>query len=296
MERKKTVIIIAIVLVVVAITGVCIWLYFNIKENQKIDSEDINLKQDLTVEFGKKVKVSDFIANLNGILLNDYEIDTEVLGDIQVDFEFLNIKNRKRKFTFNIKTVDNTAPKIFSGSSYTVEVGYKKSLVDILLSGDDIDDNPKREIIGEYDLNNIGDYNLTYIVTDSSGNETSKDFILHVVDEINKNETNIESIYLDDVIDNYKTENTKIGIDVSKWQGEINWEEVKNSGVEFAIIRVGYQTDYDGDYVVDPYFIENIAGATSVRTTSWNLFLLICKNTGPSNRTGKLGKTATFRI
>ena len=27
---------------------------------------------------------------------------------------------------------------------------------------------------------------------------------------------------------------------VSKWQGEIDWKKVKRSGVEFAMIRVGY--------------------------------------------------------
>jgi len=31
------------------------------------------------------------------------------------------------------------------------------------------------------------------------------------------------------------------GIDVSKWQGKIEWEKVKQSGVEFAFIRVGYR-------------------------------------------------------
>lgn len=30
------------------------------------------------------------------------------------------------------------------------------------------------------------------------------------------------------------------GIDVSKWQGEINWNKVKASGVQFAMLRVGY--------------------------------------------------------
>ena len=30
------------------------------------------------------------------------------------------------------------------------------------------------------------------------------------------------------------------GIDVSKWQGEINWSRVKNSGVEFAMIRSSF--------------------------------------------------------
>ena len=32
----------------------------------------------------------------------------------------------------------------------------------------------------------------------------------------------------------------KRGIDVSKWQGNIDWKRVKNSGIEFAMIRVGY--------------------------------------------------------
>ena len=31
------------------------------------------------------------------------------------------------------------------------------------------------------------------------------------------------------------------GIDVSKWQGKIDWQKVKNSGVEFAFIRIGYR-------------------------------------------------------
>lgn len=32
----------------------------------------------------------------------------------------------------------------------------------------------------------------------------------------------------------------KKGIDVSKWQGTIDWLKVKNSGVTFAILRIGY--------------------------------------------------------
>ena len=32
----------------------------------------------------------------------------------------------------------------------------------------------------------------------------------------------------------------KKGIDVSKWQGAIDWKKVKQDGVDFAIIREGY--------------------------------------------------------
>lgn len=31
------------------------------------------------------------------------------------------------------------------------------------------------------------------------------------------------------------------GIDVSKWQGKIDWKKVKDSGIEFAFIRIGYR-------------------------------------------------------
>jgi len=256
---KKTISI--TVLLIIAIVG--IFIYFNIKENKRIDAEAVTLIENLNIEYGKKAKVSDFIQNLNGTLLNDYEINTENLGENQITFEYMNIKNKKRKYTFTITTIDTTKPQIFMGNSYTVKLGYNKNLTDVLLSGDDIDDNPKREIIGEYDVNTVGDYKLTYEVTDSSNNKASKDFILHVIEEKETKpvKTTPKNTYIEDVIKNYKTEKTQIGIDVSKWQEEIEWQKVKESGVEFAIIRVGYQTEYDGEYVVDPYFVQNIKGA-----------------------------------
>lgn len=51
------------------------------------------------------------------------------------------------------------------------------------------------------------------------------------------------------------------GIDVSKYNGDINWEMVKNEGVKFAIIRCGYRGSQSGSIVVDPYFEKNIEGA-----------------------------------
>lgn len=55
----------------------------------------------------------------------------------------------------------------------------------------------------------------------------------------------------------------KAGIDVSKWQGEIDWDKVKNDGVQFAIIRAGYRGSVTGSIVEDPYFQANIKGATA---------------------------------
>ncbi len=52
-----------------------------------------------------------------------------------------------------------------------------------------------------------------------------------------------------------------MGIDVSKWNGTIDWEAVKNSGVSYVIIRCGYRGSSKGMLVEDPKFTSNIKGA-----------------------------------
>ena len=52
------------------------------------------------------------------------------------------------------------------------------------------------------------------------------------------------------------------GIDVSKWQAEIDWNKVKKAGVKFVFIRCGY-TSLSSAFLMheDPYFRQNIQGA-----------------------------------
>ncbi len=59
------------------------------------------------------------------------------------------------------------------------------------------------------------------------------------------------------------TANTSVGIDVSKWNHEIDWDKVKAAGVDFTIIRVGYRGSETGTLVVDPYFEQNMRGAAN---------------------------------
>ena len=54
-----------------------------------------------------------------------------------------------------------------------------------------------------------------------------------------------------------------MGIDVSKWNGKIDWNAVKNSGVSYVIIRVGYRGSSQGALIDDPTFKTNIKGATA---------------------------------
>lgn len=51
------------------------------------------------------------------------------------------------------------------------------------------------------------------------------------------------------------------GIDVSVFQGNINWNSVKADGVDFAFIRLGYRGYTNGAIKVDSNFHKNIQGA-----------------------------------
>ena len=54
---------------------------------------------------------------------------------------------------------------------------------------------------------------------------------------------------------------SKKGIDVSKYQGNINWEKVANDGVEYAFIRLGIRGAAEGKLVLDDTYKENIKEA-----------------------------------
>lgn len=51
------------------------------------------------------------------------------------------------------------------------------------------------------------------------------------------------------------------GVDVSKWNGNINWEKAKAAGIRFAIIRIGYSALSSGKHHKDPWYESNIREA-----------------------------------
>lgn len=67
---------------------------------------------------------------------------------------------------------------------------------------------------------------------------------------------NDEFYFVDDIL---AYDGGYYGIDVSGYQGEINWDEVE---ADFAIIRLGYRGTTSGDLFDDSYFEANIKGAT----------------------------------
>lgn len=76
-----------------------------------------------------------------------------------------------------------------------------------------------------------------------------------------------EGLYKDEITglityaEDGSTVTSKMGIDVSSFQKEIDWKKVKEAGVDFAIIRCAFRGYGSGKIVDDPYFYKNIEGA-----------------------------------
>ncbi|MBE5876251.1 MAG: glycoside hydrolase family 25 [Lachnospiraceae bacterium] len=64
-----------------------------------------------------------------------------------------------------------------------------------------------------------------------------------------------------DFVQEYEEDTVNVGIDVSKWQGEIDWQAVADAGVDFAFIRVGYRAANTGIIFEDPYAKYNLQQA-----------------------------------
>ena len=259
--KKKVIIISSIVIVAILIISLII--YFNVRI--VVDNSGFTLKDDLTVNVYSNVKVNDFIKDIDGKIVDNNKIKTNELGKVEVEFIYLNSDEKKRKGVFEVEVKDLEEPLIWLANSYSVRVGDDVNLEDEILCADNYDSNPSCKITGDYDLNTAGNYSLVYEAEDSSGNKESVDFTLYVYEprEVTGGGSSSEVTYTDfnAILEEHKTDDTLVGIDVSKWQGAIDFSKVKEAGAEFVIIRVGHQNGVGGEYVLDPYFKRNISDA-----------------------------------
>ena len=70
----------------------------------------------------------------------------------------------------------------------------------------------------------------------------------------NMTNQNGASVDISQVVDKLPTNETQeltLGIDVAKYQGTIDWKKVAASGVDFAMVRVGYRTLKTGEIIAD---------------------------------------------
>lgn len=277
MQNKKLIFILITCLIIITclIKFIIIPCYTKYNEIQKIKNAiiKVTLKNDTKVTFNNAVKVSELIESINGNIIDDIPIRTNEVGNQRITFEYINEENIKIPYTIEYEVVDKTPPVVWLSSSYSVNVGASPDFYKDIMCGDDLDNEPTCVIEGEYNLNRAGNYSVTFRATDYSGNTTRIPFTLYVKNPATSkpNTTPTPSTptvenrtYIEDVIANYKTDKTKIGIDVSRYQGDIDFAAVKEAGVEFAILRVGGTVGIDAEYFLDKKFKEYIKGFNDI--------------------------------
>lgn len=264
-NKKNLIICTILIIIIILFSSIKLINVYKVKKAKKI----VELKT-TEVEVYSDIKLKDLISNINGKIINNKKIDTKKLGKQEITFKYINNDNIKINYTITINIVDKTPPIISQIKNYRITEGDTTDISKTLFCGDNYDKNPKCTIKGEYDVNTPGTYNVTFVGVDSSNNKSINKMNIIVEKkkekEPVKNNQSKEQVYTDykDVIKNYKTSDNEIGIDVSHWQGNINYKKVKKSGVEFVYIRVGRGDGIGEGYVLDDKFIKNIKGFNKV--------------------------------
>ncbi len=256
---KKHVIIIIIILFIIGVScGLLIVLNKKEKEPSIDPAPKFILKENRDVPFLADAKKSNFIEDSDVKFIDD-KVDTTKAGENTVTLEYYDRKGEIKEYPFAINVVDDEPPLIWLSGSYRVKKG-NKNFIDNILCGDNADNKPHCYIEGDYDINKVGNYPVTFKATDKSGNTSSVPFTLIVYDKTKSSTSTPSSgtkIPIADIIKKHKTDKTKIGIDVSSWQGKIDYAKVKQAGIEFVIIRIGTSRGTNGEYVLDSYFKTN---------------------------------------
>lgn len=134
----------------------------NINVNSKYEDEGITLKR-----FGRSVKNYKTINN----------VDTNKIGTYEVLYKIDNIEEKRI-----VNVVDNEKPIIKLKKSYYLR-NNKEDIKDLIEVSDNYDKDLNIEVVGNYNLNKNGKYNIKYIVSDSSNNKNELETIINVQDK-----------------------------------------------------------------------------------------------------------------
>ncbi len=162
---------------------------------------------------------------------------------------------------FYFRAADTTAPVVLnSGDGSSVKKGSDFDIADYVGVGDKYDDNVTITYTGDLDTDTPGKYRITAHASDSSGNTTDWGLNVRVYEEGGSGgyEPSTPSfIPFDDFAAEYGDKGV-LGIDISKWQGDVDFDRIRDAGCKFVMMRIG--ADTKGIYE-DVCFRQNIEGA-----------------------------------
>ena len=244
--------------------------------------EEVTLKtKEIKFEVYSKPKISDLIEEKNVKIINEDEVlNTDKTGKKKTTIEY-EYDDRTYKYDVEYNIEDTTSPTILYTENYNYAYVGDTSIenTDLCESAVFIDNYDRKvscKVEGTYDINTPGSYDLKYIISDKDNNVIEDSITFEVIDPetieedeeeeiIEEEQVEIEEtdsrIQFSDIIKNYKNKNNMIGIDVSRWQGDIDFEKVKKAGAEFVIMRMAVSNGPDDPIGLDSKFKQNIKKA-----------------------------------
>lgn len=246
------------------------------------------------LEVHKKEKLSN-VLKLEEKILDDRELFYEEIGEKKISFIYLNKNKKKRKAEIKLNIVDTIKPLVFGANYFKSYQGVKKDFTKNFLILDNYDREVKKIVENDIDFDKLGKYKLFLKATDNSNNITIKEFTVEIVEKPKDNKETSKTvkrvgIKYEDIYTEYKNNKTKIGIDISKWQGNVDFQKLKEANVEFVMIRLGYQAGFDKEIVLDKYYEQNIKLANKYGIKAGVYFYSYAKNTNDAKKQAEFVK------
>ena len=229
----------------------------------------LNGKENIKLEFGQKYEEAGFIANIdNKSHVKDVIIDSNInineIGDYEITYT-LKYKSFSKTLSRKVKISDHTFPTLSIKCDTNLYVALNSNLPKCDVKAiDNYDKDITDKIIVDSNLNlkKIGDYKITYTVTDSSNNRVTKTINVHVRQ---KNELN----YIKVTISKQKLEyfvNKKLVFSTPVTTGRHNNTKTGN----FKILNKERNTQLKGaDYVSFVQYWMGYGGGYGLHDASW---------------------------
>ena len=238
------------------------FLAYLLIDNMLLLDNSVVKDKKFVLEVHKKEKLSN-VLKLEEKILDDRELFYEEIGEKKISFIYLNKNKKKRKAEIKLNIVDTIKPLVFGANYFKSYQGVKKDFTKNFLILDNYDREVKKVVENDIDFDKLGKYKLILKATDNSNNITIKEFTVEIVEKPKDNKETSKTVKrvgvkYEDIYTEYKNNKTKIGIDISKWQGNVDFQKLKEANVEFVMIRLGYQTGFGKELVLDKYYEQNI--------------------------------------
>ncbi len=255
--KKKIIILSSVIL------GLILVIFLSILLINKQNEKEISIIwKDEAIKVYENKELKDYLVSSNAIIKNK-KINTSEVGKYEEEYEYT-YKGKKYKNIFSYQVIDDVAPKIFGSGSKTVNVNYNGNLCDLIMIADNYDRDLECVIEGDYDLTKVGSYKIKFVVTDDSLNTANHNLVLKVVNpssgggSSNSPKTNLT---ITEAKEKYLNNNLELGIDVSKWQGDVDYNLVKAEGINFVMLRMGIRSGIGKEINMDTYYLKNIKKA-----------------------------------